>query len=382
MPNEFPEAADPEETSANSELIEEEGVLDLDEAREVIPYTYEMTSYGADYPVDALVNRLENHDIRVPTFGTVDPENPDRVGFQRGFVWTKPQCDRFIESLLLGLPVPGIFLVREPNGVLLVLDGHQRLKTLQSFYNGVISGREYKLNKVQDRFSGQRYSDLRPEDRRRLDNSIIHATVVRQDQPENDDSSVYQIFERLNSGGTVLQPQEIRVALYSGSFVSLLNELNQNGAWRELYGNLSRRLKDMELILRFLALYFFADSYRRPMKGFLNNYMAANRDLEKQGEQQIAPLFTNTVESVLSHLGPRAFKPKTAVNAAVLDSVMVGVARRLEKGKITESTVMKEAYGKLMVDEDYIQAISRATADEEQVKTRLEKTSQAFAAVR
>ena len=100
-----------DETVEGPDMTEEEGVLDLDQAREVIPYTYEMTAYGADYPVDALVSRLGTGDISIPMFGHPLSDSPGQTGFQREFVWTKPQADKFIESLLLGLPVPGIFLV-------------------------------------------------------------------------------------------------------------------------------------------------------------------------------------------------------------------------------------------------------------------------------
>jgi len=238
---------------------EEEPVDDLDPAEEVIPFTYSITSYGADYPVDSLVKRIENKDIVVPTFGEQPTENSDIVGFQREYVWPRPKADRFIESLLLGLPVPGIFLVKEPSGVLLVLDGHQRLYTLRAFYDGVIHKEEYRLANVQERFEGKRYKDLDTEDRRRLDDSIIHATIVRQDEPKEDQSSIYVIFERLNAGGVNLQPQEVRVALYHGEFVRVLRELNDVDKWRTLYGGKSRRLKDMELILRFFAFFYYAE---------------------------------------------------------------------------------------------------------------------------
>lgn len=112
---------------------------------------------------------------------------------------------------MLGLPVPGIFLVKEPSGRLLVLDGHQRLKTLQSYYDGVIDGEEFKLGEdVQTRFVGKRYKELSVEDRRRLDDAIIHATIIKQEDPADDLSSIYIIFQRLNSGGVNLQPQEIQ----------------------------------------------------------------------------------------------------------------------------------------------------------------------------
>src|SRR6185369_5945957 len=125
---------------------------------------------------------------------------------------------------------------------------------------------------------GQTYQTLDEEDRRHLDDSIIHATVVRQEQPSEDQSSIYMIFERLNTGGTLLQPQEIRVALYRGRLVELLRELNGFAAWRQLYGKASRSLKDHELILRFFAMLYWSDKYQRPMKEFLNQYMGKNRD--------------------------------------------------------------------------------------------------------
>ena len=103
--------------------MEETQVEDLSE-EEVLDFTYSITSYGADYPVDSLVNRLRNEKIKIPDF-------------QRGFVWNIKQASRFIESLLLGLPVPGIFLSRDMDSAdLLVIDGQQRLKSLLFFYDG------------------------------------------------------------------------------------------------------------------------------------------------------------------------------------------------------------------------------------------------------
>src|SRR2546425_11926001 len=163
-----------EQTSPTAATLREEPerdelVDDLDEALEVIPYTYSITAYGADYPVDSVVKRMEAEDIIVPRFSWEPDENSQIVGFQREYVWPRPKADRFIESLLLGLPVPGIFLVKEQSGRLLVLDGHQRLYTLQAYYKGVIHEESYRLTNVQERFEGKGYEDLDTEDRRRLD---------------------------------------------------------------------------------------------------------------------------------------------------------------------------------------------------------------------
>ena len=358
----------------------EEPVDDLDEALEVTPYVYSITAYGADYPVDSLVKRIDAGDVMVPRFNRVADEGSEIVGFQREYVWPRTKSDRFIESLLLGLPVPGIFLVREPSGRLLVLDGHQRLHTLSSFYKGMIGGREYRLEGVEDRFR-RRYIDLDVEDRRRLDDSIIHATVIRQDEPTEDQSSVYMIFERLNTGGVNLQPQEIRVALYHGELVRVLKELNDIPAWRRLYGNRSRRLKDMEMILRFFAFHYYDAKYHSPMKEFLNRYMASNKDLALQREDELVRTFTDTVTVLDKAIGAKAFRPAGAVNAAVVDSLMTGLACRLKEGPINDLAQVAQEHAVLMKNDSYRGAVETGTSQESNVKTRIELATKAFANV-
>lgn len=362
--------------SADREPDEE--IEDLDELHEVIDETFSITSYGADYPVDSLVKRINEGDIVVPTFSTEPEDGQSTVGFQREFVWKKSQADRFIESLLLGLPVPGIFLVKENNNKLLVLDGQQRLKTLQGFYKGLFKGKEFHLEEVQQKWQNKKYDTLHADDRRRIDNSIIHATIVRQDEPDGDQNSVYLIFERLNSGGTILKPQEIRVALYNGELVTLLSSLNENKKWRSLYGRKDSRLKDIEMIVRFLALYYYEKSYSRPMKTFLNRYMSANKDLSKQSEIEIRSVFENVVAIIFENIGERAFRPNNPVNGAVVDSLMVGIANRLKKGPITNKQEIKIAYDKLLENTEYKISIGRAIANEEMVSNRIRLSKAVF----
>ena len=234
---------------------------------------------------------------------------------------------------------------------------------------------------VEERFLGKRYIDLDVEDRRRLDDSIIHATVIRQDEPTDDQSSVYMIFERLNTGGVNLQPQEIRVALYHGELVRVLKELNDLPAWRRLYGNRSRRLKDMEMILRFFAFHYDGAKYRRPMKEFLNRYMAGNKDLARQPEDELARTFTDTVTVLDEAVGARAFRPARVVNAAVVDSLMTGLTRRIKEGPINDLPQLAHEHAVLMRNQSYRGAVETATSQEANVKTRLELATRAFANV-
>jgi Protein of unknown function DUF262 len=358
--------------------VEEDDVFDVDPEKEVVTTSYDITSYGADYPVDGLVKRLEKRDIVVPSFEPTYDESDEVRPFQRQFVWSRPQMDRFVESLLLGLPVPGIFLVRERTNKLLVLDGQQRLRTLHAFYDGFHDDKRYKLKNVQPPFEGKGYSDLDDEDRRRLDDSIIHATVLRQEHPAGSQDAVYSIFERLNTGGSTLQPQEIRIALFNGPFLQAISKLNDDPDWRDLYGQYSRRFKDQELILRVLALYEDAANYSRPVKSFLNHYLAANREREGDQVEPLEELFSSATGEINEHIGRNAFRPVRPVNAAVLDAVMVGVMKRLALKPISDGKAMKTAYEELLKDRRFVAATTYSTAAEDSVSDRLTLATNAF----
>jgi uncharacterized protein with ParB-like and HNH nuclease domain len=352
---------------ANAIVLDDEEVEDAEESSSIGKYS--ISSYGADYTVDGLFKRIEEGDIYVPQF-------------QRGYVWDIIKASRLIESLLLGLPVPGVFFSKElETNKLLVIDGQQRLRTLQYFYNEIFMPDEkpFKLHGVQKEFEGLTYQSLEEEDRRRLDDSIIHATIVRQDQPSDDDSSIYHIFERLNTGGIFLAPQEIRACIYHGEFNDLLNELNTNEQWRKIYGKTHGRMKDQELILRFFASYYNYEKYEKPMQEFLNKYMRKNRHLKIQPKMQLEYIFTKSIDIIYQCLGKEAFKPKKGLNSAVFDAVMVGVAKRLKKGDICDPKALKEKYEYLLSEEDFIAATSRGgTASENRVRNRITLAIKAF----
>lgn len=335
---------------------------------EIMPFEYSITSYGADYLAEMLVNRLNNEELLIPPF-------------QRSYVWNLRTASKFIESLLLGLPVPGIFLSRESTSQKhLVLDGQQRLKSLQFFFDGVFTptGRVFKLDGVQTRFSGLTYKELDDGDRRRLHDSIIHATIVRQDNPSEDESSIYHIFERLNSGGRALTPQEIRRSLFHGEMVSLLEELNSNESWRSIYGPRSKDLRDQELILRFLAFRFFFDSYEAPMKVFLNRYMGRNRNLTSQSRRELMDAFIPSIDLAYQALGDRAFRPQKALNAAVFDSILVALSRRISEGPVPLSKSVHEAYEDVLANSQFQKGTERATANFPRIRQRFDAAQDRF----
>lgn len=355
----------------------EAGIVDDAAADETVaPIQYDITSFGADYDVEGLVRRLQRGDVLIPSF-------------QRGYVWTIKEASRFIESLLLGLPVPGVFLARESDSnKLLVIDGQQRLRTLQFFYEGVFNPKEdqasrrvFRLQKVQKKFDGKTLKTLDESDRIKLQDSIVHATIIKQESPEDDNTSIYHVFERLNNGGQKLKPQQIRVAIYHGRFIDVMKQLNDHSRWRAIFGRKDSDLKDQELILRFFALFFDHTSYRQPMKEFLNKFLQKHRNPSDEFLSLCEVLFRDTIDVVWEIVGKRAFRPERALNTAVFDSVMVGMARRIASGVPVNLDLARVAYAILMENDRYAAATSRATANEKAVELRLGLSTDAFSQV-
>ena len=352
------------------DLSRAEGVEDDTEGESTSKASYSIRSYGADYTVDSLVKRLDTGAFIVPEF-------------QRRFIWSKTHASRFIESLLMGLPVPGIFLYKRPHdGKHLVIDGQQRLKTLHSFYKGTFRESKFRLNGVREPWNGQTYDELNPDDQLRLDDSIVHAIIFSQDNPKDTIDSIHFVFERLNSGGIRLSALEIRNCIAHGKFTRLTNELNRHDSWRQIYGSPSLRSKDQELITRVLAFLERGDKYERPMATFLTSF---TKDMNEANPQKLASLkrsFEETSDLCWEALNGNAFRPVRALNAAVLESVMSALATGLRKKEPPpSSSVVKSAYDKLLASDKFRTGWERATAGEEVVKIRVQEARQAFSSL-
>jgi uncharacterized protein with ParB-like and HNH nuclease domain len=358
-------------------LVDEELEGETSPEDEVVPaVSYDVTSYGSDPEIEGLVNRIRRGDIIIPPF-------------QRDYVWRQPEASKFIESLLLGLPVPGVFFATDPgSNRQLVIDGQQRLKTLLYFYDGFfnprpgdIKQRVFMLTKVQKPFEGKTYKTLEERDRVRLDTSIMHATTVKQSAPPGDDTSLYHIFERLNSGGRRLTDQEMRLALYHGELIERVKLLNTFQPWRKVFGKIHSRLKDQELILRFFSLYQDVEKYERPLSEFLSKYAGRNRNPGEEHLNELSRLFKSAISVFLASLNIKLFRLTKTLNVAVYDSCMVGMAKRIaaNPGKEPNAKAVELAYQSLLKDNDYIEAVSRSTADDAFVRRRIKKAIEKFA---
>lgn len=318
---------------------------------------YKIRAYPADYTLKGLHDKQNDGEIVNPAF-------------QRGYVWTIVQASRLIESFLLGLPVPAVFFNREAKSQkLLVIDGRQRLETVFSYFDNKWpeSDRQFPLQGVDPKWLGKSFDELDTPDRIALKDSVLRAIIVEQVNPL-DNTSIYHIFERLNTGGTALTPQEIRNCVYHGVFNELLNDLNRTPEWRDVLGRRSkdRRMRDVEFILRFLALTHDRENYKKPMKRFLSAFMSKYRQRDDD-MKRFREIFTETVRAVHGHLGGNCFRIKAGLNVAVLDSVMVTFACHLDVIPLD----IPSRYSRLLENPEFLECVSVSTTDEEKVTRRL-----------
>jgi hypothetical protein len=173
--------------------------IKLDELKEEVNDSYtnddlfRISSWGADLSFRELIARYDDNEL-------VKPE------LQRHYVWDRVEASRFVDSILLGLPVPSVFLAKTNDEKLLIIDGYQRIMTVRDFVKGVFSddSSAFSLSsseRIHERWRGKSFAQLGEEEKRKIRNTTIHAIIFMQQHPTKGDTSLYQIFERINTGG-------------------------------------------------------------------------------------------------------------------------------------------------------------------------------------
>lgn len=324
--------------------------------------TYQISYYPADFTLKGYLDKHVSGQLVIPLF-------------QRSYVWDQVKASKLIESFLLGLPVPGVFLYKErQTNKLQVIDGQQRILSAIRFFKNEFDERIFRLKNVNPRWDGKTYQELDEADQYQLNDTVLRATVVQQLDPQ-DDSSIYHIFERLNTGGINLNPMEIRKCIYFGTFFSHLEELNALNPWRLLIGksSIDRRLRDLELVLRVLALSDNLAEYKKPMKRFLNNFMQVHRRMDETTIQQVIQRqysdFQCACERILEAVGEKPFHLRGRLNFAVLDSVMAAVIACPE----LKGSQLRNAFEQLKADHSFVDKSTRNTSDEIVLEERFKK---------
>lgn len=338
---------------------------------------FNISSWGADISLREIVTSYQEGDF-------VKPE------LQRKFVWDKKEASRFIESILLGLPVPSIFLAQVSKGPQLIVDGYQRIMTIVDFYEGIWreDNTQFKLwnsEKINERWRNKSYNELTEDDKRRFRLYTIHAIIFEQKKPRNDDG-LFQIFERINTSGKVLNAQEIRNCVSQGRMNTLLFFLNKNEKWRILFGdkNEDSRMLDLEFILRYFTLsqdkILKSNKYTISLKKELNEYMNKYRKAEDAFIDKCTRYFETTIDFIYDHFGVSAFfnlqndleHLRNKFYPTVFDSLMIATNIALNNGFEHEGSLEAKRL-ELLRDPDYRESITQGTMQIEHIKTRVNK---------
>ena len=282
-----------------------------------------------------------------------------RPFYQRRERWDDERQSRLIESFIMNIPVPPLFLYEKEFNKYEVMDGQQRITSLRSFYAG-----EFKLKglEIWKELNGRTYSTLPSLVRSGLDRrSISYIVVLRESSPDEEDAVFLRqtVFARLNTGGVELEHQEIRNSLFQGPFNDLLIELSKANDFRDAWGlprysddeqepkaaikefPLYQKMGDAEIVLRFFALRH-TDHYTRGMHGFLDLYMARARTFGELDISALRALYLETIHFAVQMYGDLVFHPfnvetnewESRAHRAFYDAVMVGLASLLNQKEL------------------------------------------------
>jgi len=341
---------------------------------------YDILTYPADFTLEVLVQKWKKGDILI-------------APGQRRFIWSQARASRLIESFLIGLPVPPVFFYQETGtNKLLVVDGQQRLRSIVYFFSGKFGDKDgdpvfnlLGLNE-KSRFYETTYHQLKDSDQESFNkfiNSVMRSFVVKQLDPK-DDTSIFEMFERLNTGGVSLTPQEIRNCIYQCPLNELLDELNKYEPWRRIVGGPpDRRMRDAELILRFMALRW-GKAYRKPMKKFLNNFMEEHKKTPRKNLEPFEQEFKATARCVVEFLGEKPFHVRRGLNAAVYDSVFTAFSKHLDivnRDHVTKKirrNIANSFKHLIHKDTEFTEWTISATTDQDIVPKRLARAEEAL----
>ncbi len=340
-------------------------MLENEYEEDEVSVTYDIATYPSDFTLSGINDMWENHDIVIPDF-------------QREFVWTIRQSSLLIESFLLGLPVPPVFFYIDETSKSLVIDGQQRILSIIFFFQGYFGsentqGRHqvFRLKYLGDEspYKNKSFTELDDADQRKLKQTVLRAINVRQLSPDGENTCIYHIFERLNTGGTPLKPQEIRNCVFRGPIVKYLRKLNKNKDWRAILGkkHLDKHQKDVELLLRVCALSNNVGDYEKPMKAFLNRWMAGNRNADSNWMHLFKDRFEKVTQIIISELGEKPFHLRGPLNSSALDSVF-SILLNVEKLPIN----LSERWDQLCSNEQFIYYTSTSTQDTSVLRARFQ----------
>ena len=331
--------------------------------------------------------------------------------YQREFVWNNRTMSKFIESLLLSIPIPTIFLAENKDDTFEVIDGQQRLTTLFAFMKSDRVVEEVKLSdslknvntltlnglETLTKYNKKKFEDLEDGLKRKFNNVSLPVVIIKKDSTED---IKYDIFSRINSGSAKLNSQELLNVMYRGKLIKSLNEVASTDQVNQIFDNrpiLKRRFGYQEILLRAKVMSEFINhngwkispvkannpdnigkSERRYI-GRLNTaileYLKDNRDDEKAAIE-LEHFILDSVEKTLLVFGDTAFKrinlPKvTSINKSIAELQLVVLSKFSIDEISAHASEIKESFEQFLEEEDNI-IFTRATNNKSYIERRYE----------
>jgi hypothetical protein len=311
-----------------------------------------------------------------------------RPDFQRDEVWSDSQKTRFIDSLIKKLPIPSMcFSLDYKTEKWQVIDGLQRMLSIIRFLKDDSTWRLSVMQDIDPKLSGKTVVEIKTTDNgvlfKRLANLTIPITVLRCDYSKKSHTNyLFTIFHRLNTGGVKLTNQEIRNAIYNGTFNTCLKAFNRTPEWRTILGlkeGRSYRFSKEELILRFFAFSDRLDKYEGSLSKFLNEYMSDNINPTSSWVAGKADLFNRTVNIIYKKIAAK--KTITKTGNAFMEALLYGVGKNLAKLEKAPIKTVKSYYSKLQKDENFSdENLYEGLGTKAKVNKRLTAAEKIFAA--
>lgn len=313
--------------------------------------------------------------------------------FQREVVWGPKQKSELIESILMGLPIPVMYLFEDKSANLIVVDGRQRLTALFQFLNN-----DYELTglTILRDLNKRKFKDIEPIYQSKLEDYQLITQVIK---PPTPDAIKFQIFDRVNRGGTPLNNQEMRNALYQGNATKILSKLSKNNAFIEATQNglKSKRMKDKYIILRAITFNLLMNNelldrdgnlieYKGNVDDFLGKTMAYLNFVSEDKLNGIEKQFLLAMKNSKRVLGEDAFRlirgeggRKSPINMNVFE-VVVYIMIKLDQKKDLDD-IVRGKYLELIQDNKFIENIANHRDSVNKVKERFEMINNKFKVV-
>jgi len=307
--------------------------------------------------------------------------------YQRKYVASPTIASKLIESILMDVPIPVIYLAEENDGSYSVIDGQQRLTSFISFIRGKYpNGEPFKLTglKVLKELNRKLFTEIEKEDQNKIRKTTLHTIIIKK---ESNDDVKFEIFERLNTGSVKLNEDEIRNTVYRGKYIDLLSELEENETFHGLVkkDNFKNRMIYRGMILRFFALseksYL---NYVPSMKQFCNKELRDNRNLSDEKIKEYKNRFHDCLDMVKVVFGETSFRryipmnenepgywSTSRINMALFDIQLCGFVNYSKNDVLRNADFIRESMLDLMKNnQTFIDSILIQTSDRNILKTR------------